>query len=50
VKYPQEKFKKIKGAMKITVLNLTDSSGISRSGESEMIAQLKEKFRIARKE
>jgi hypothetical protein len=39
------KIKKIKGAVKI-IFNLTYSSGSDSSGEGEMIAQLKEKFRI----
>lgn len=50
MKYPKEKCKKIKEAMKINIFNLTNCSGISRSGENEITAQLKEKFCITGKE
>jgi hypothetical protein len=50
VKYPQEKFKKVKGAIKRKILNLTDFSGNDSSGEGEMIARFQEKFHITGKE
>jgi hypothetical protein len=33
VKYPKEKFKKVKEAVKRKIFNLTDSSGSDSSGE-----------------
>jgi hypothetical protein len=49
VKQPKQKLKKIKGAMKREIFSLTDSSGRDSSEDSEVIAQLKEKFHIAEK-
>jgi hypothetical protein len=49
VMYPNGKFKKVKGAMKRKIFNLTDSSGNDSSGEGELIAWLKEKFHITGK-
>jgi hypothetical protein len=49
VKYPKEEFRKVKGAVKRKIFNLTASSGSIISGEGEMIAQLKEKFHITGK-
>jgi hypothetical protein len=48
-KYLKEKFKKVKGAVKRKIFNLTNSTGNDSSGEGEMIAQLKEKFHITGK-
>jgi hypothetical protein len=45
-KYLKEKFKKVKGAVKRKIFNLTNSTGNDSSGEGEMIEQLKEKFHI----
>jgi hypothetical protein len=42
VKYHKKNFKKIKEAMR--KFNLPDSSGSNKSGEGEMIAQLKKRF------
>lgn len=44
MKYPKEKFKKVSGAMRRKILNLTDSSCGNSSSEGEPTAQLKEKF------
>jgi hypothetical protein len=44
VMYAEENFKRINGAMKRKIFNLTDSSGSNRSCEGEMTAQLKENF------
>jgi hypothetical protein len=49
VKYPKDKFKKVKGAVKRKILNLKLWQSNS-SSEGEMIAQLKEKFHITGKE
>jgi hypothetical protein len=42
----QKNFKKIRGTTKTKIFSLTDSSGSDSSGESEIIAQLKQKFHI----
>jgi hypothetical protein len=47
VKHPKEKSKKVKGAMKRKIFNLTHSS--ESNGSGEIISQLKEKFHITRK-
>jgi hypothetical protein len=39
-----KKFKKINGAVKRKIFNLTDPSGRNRSCEGEMTAQLEENF------
>jgi uncharacterized protein YjbJ (UPF0337 family) len=44
VKNSKEKFKKVKGAVKRKVLNLTDSSGTDSLGEGEMIVKRNENF------
>lgn len=46
MKYPKDKFKKVKGAVQGKIFNLTDSSDSDNSGEDGMMAQLKEKFHI----
>jgi hypothetical protein len=43
MKCQNEKSKKVKGATKRKIFNLTDSSESNSSGEGEIIAQLKEK-------
>jgi hypothetical protein len=49
VKYPRGKFKKIKGAMRRKIFNLTHSSENDSSGDGKMSAQLKEENHVTRK-
>jgi hypothetical protein len=49
MKYPKEKLKKVKVAVKRKMFNLTDSCGSDSSGDDKMIAQVKEKFHITGK-
>jgi uncharacterized protein YjbJ (UPF0337 family) len=45
----KEKIKKVKGAVKRKIFNLTDFSGSDSSGKGEMTVQLNEKFHTNRK-
>jgi hypothetical protein len=44
IKYPEEKFMKLKEAVKRKIFSLTVSSGSNSSGEGEMVVQLRKYF------